>query len=218
MLVEINTLKPEIVTVLDGQGSVELVEHMGSDETITRFASICVGKEEAKNHKSLLKRLLLAEPVQHMTPFEHVCFAFRVKCPLFVRSQWVRHRSWCFLELSRRMTHVTEKDVYFSAKLPKRAHDKWKRDFEFYESLLAEGVKGEDARQVLTQNQMTEFYGTVKLRHLLDFFKQRDDEHAQSEIQEYAQAMKQLIRPYVPLTLKIFEAIKHEYKLCKEIE
>jgi len=40
----------------------------------------------------------------HTTPFEMCEFKFRVKAPLFVRSQWMRHRTWSYNEVSRRYT------------------------------------------------------------------------------------------------------------------
>ena len=52
---------------------------------------------------------------------------------------------------------------------------------------------------------MTTFWATVDLHNLLHFIELRDDEHAQKEIREYARAMKELIRPYVPHVVEYFE-------------
>jgi thymidylate synthase (FAD) len=50
---------------------------------------------------------------------------------------------------------------------------------------------------------MTTFWATVDLHNLLSFLQLRDSEHAQWEIRQYAQAIKQLIRPYLPSVAQI---------------
>lgn len=58
------------------------------------------GEDEAKDLK-LVK--YLAEH-KHMTPFEYQHATFLVECPLFIRSQIHRHRTFSFNEISRRYT------------------------------------------------------------------------------------------------------------------
>lgn len=77
--------------------------------------------------------------------------------------------------------------------------------FDNYKNLLEHGCPRELARIVLPLGTYTEMYATVDLHNLLHFLKLRDDEHAQYEIQVYAQAIKDLIRPVVPVTLDIWE-------------
>lgn len=54
------------------------------------------------------------------------------------------------------------------------------------------------ARMVLPLSTYTEFYWSVNLRSLMNFLHLRDSPHAQWEIQEYARAIKNLIRDYIP--------------------
>jgi thymidylate synthase (FAD) len=68
--------------------------------------------------------------------------------------------------------------------------------------LLDRGVCREQARGVLPQNLMTTFWATVDLSNLLHFLDLRDSDHAQSEIREYAKAIRTLIAPYVPHVIK----------------
>ena len=77
--------------------------------------------------------------------------------------------------------------------------------YSAYEKLLELGVCKEQARGILPQTMFTTFWATVDLRNLLHFIELRDDEHAQKEIREYAKAMKELIRPYVPHVVEYFE-------------
>ena len=74
-----------------------------------------------------------------------------------------------------------------------------------YNKLIEMGVCREQARGILPQNMFTTFWATVDLRNLLHFIELRDDSHAQKEIREYAKAMKELIRPYVPHVVEYFE-------------
>lgn len=77
--------------------------------------------------------------------------------------------------------------------------------YKTYLDLLAKGVCREQARGVLPQAMMTTFWYTVNLHSLLHFIELREDNHAQKEIQEYAIAMKELIKPFVPHVIEAFE-------------
>ncbi len=148
---------------------------------------------------------------------EHVAFTFSIHCPLFVRGQWHRHRTWAYNEISRRYTEVdmefyTPPVIRQQAKNNRQASiavddkalqesraliDKHNKDsFKLYEELLAAGVCREQARGVLPQNMMVTFWGTVNLSNLLHFLELRDSEHAQWEIREYAIAIKKLIQGF----------------------
>ena len=74
-----------------------------------------------------------------------------------------------------------------------------------YNQLLDGGVCREQARGVLPQNMMVTFWGTVDLSNLLHFLELRDSDHAQSEIREYAIAIKKLIKPIVPHVAAYYE-------------
>ena len=162
---------------------------------------------------------------KHTSPLEHMVFTFSIHCPLFIRGQWHRHRTWSYNEISRRYTEVdmefytpenlrrqAESDRQASVADPEfegaelqqaiAAHNQ--ASFELYEKLLASGVCREQARGVLPQNMMVTFWGTVDLSNLLHFLELRDSEHAQYEIREYAAAIKQLIKPIVPNVAKYF--------------
>jgi thymidylate synthase (FAD) len=78
---------------------------------------------------------------------------------------------------------------------------------ELYNKLLERGVCREQARGVLPQNMMVTFWATVDLSNLIHFLDLRDSEHAQWEIRQYAQAIKQLIKPVVPNVFDILKEI-----------
>lgn len=88
----------------DGIGTVEYVEHMGSDLTIVNSARVSFGKhkEELDEKDEKLIRYLVKH--KHTSTFEHNVVTFRFVVPLFVRSQHHRHRTWSYNEISRRYT------------------------------------------------------------------------------------------------------------------
>ena len=213
------------VKVLGGQGWIGLIDHLGTESTIVNAARVSFGKLKTEMDDRDVKLLEYLIANKHTSPLEHMVFTFSIHCPLFVRGQWHRHRTWSYNEISRRYTEVdmefytpenlrrqAESDRQASVADPEfegaelqqaiAAHNQ--ASFELYEKLLAAGVCREQARGVLPQNMMVTFWGTVDLSNLLHFLELRDSEHAQYEIREYAAAIKQLIKPIVPNVAKYF--------------
>jgi len=224
MLKAINSPPDNHIKVLGGQGWVGLINRMGSEVDIVNAARVSFGKMKDKfddKDYELLKYLL---ENKHTSPMEHVVFTFSIHCPLFVRSQWHRHRTWSYNEISRRYTefniefYVPEKLRRQSAnnrqasvddpdfedeELRKILDSHNKKSLELYEQLIKSGVCREQARGVLPQNMMVTFWGTVDLANLIHFLELRDSPHAQAEIREYAVAIKKLISPYIPHVIEI---------------
>ena len=213
------------VKVLGGQGWIGLIDHLGTESTIVNAARVSFGKLKTEMDDRDVKLLEYLIANKHTSPLEHMVFTFSIHCPLFVRGQWHRHRTWSYNEISRRYTEVdmefytpenlrrqAESDRQASVADPEfegaelqqaiAAHNQ--ASFELYEKLLASGVCREQARGVLPQNMMVTFWGTVDLSNLLHFLELRDSEHAQYEIREYAAAIKQLIKPIVPNVAQYF--------------
>lgn len=77
--------------------------------------------------------------------------------------------------------------------------------FERYSARLGEGVPREVARVNLPLSTYSRMFSTVDLLNLFHFITLRDSPHAQREIQVYAAAMKELVRPIVPYAVAAFE-------------
>ena len=213
------------VKVLGGQGWVGLIDHLGTEATIVNAARVSFGKLKTEMDDRDVKLLHYLIENRHTSPLEHVVFTFSIHCPLFIRGQWHRHRTWSYNEISRRYTEI-DMEFYTPSELRRQAESNRQASFsdpnfdgsamrelidahnkssmELYEKLLANGVCREQARGVLPQNMMVTFWGTVDLSNLLHFLELRDSEHAQYEIREYATAIKQLIKPIVPNVAKYF--------------
>ena len=220
------------VKVLGGQGWVGLIDHLGTESTIVNAARVSFGKiktEMDDRDKALLAYLI---DNRHTSPLEHMVFTFSVHCPLFIRGQWHRHRTWSYNEISRRYTEI-DLEFYTPVKLRKQAESNRQASYldesfddealreeirqqnikslELYNHLLDKGVCREQARGVLPQNMMVTFWGTVDLSNLLHFLALRDSDHAQSEIKEYAVAIKKLIKPIIPNVAAYFAGKGQEW-------
>ena len=75
----------------DKISSVELVRVSGSDLDIVNAARVSYGKistEVTERDKKLIAFLM---EHNHTSPFEHNQLSFRIKAPIFVSRQWMRH-------------------------------------------------------------------------------------------------------------------------------
>ncbi|MBO7147516.1 MAG: FAD-dependent thymidylate synthase [Lentisphaeria bacterium] len=215
------------VKVLDGQGWVGLIDHLGSEATIVNAARVSFGKLKTEMSDKDVKLLHYLIENKHTSPLEHLVFTFSIHCPLFIRGQWHRHRTWSYNEISRRYTEIdlefytpnglrrqaetnrqasVDSPDFDSSAMTEEIRQHNLKSLELYNSLLERGVCREQARGVLPQNMMVTFWGTVDLNNLLHFLELRDSEHAQWEIRQYASAIKQLIKPVIPNVVSYFEA------------
>ena len=212
-----NSLIGKQINILDN-GWIELQDIMGDDLAIVNAARASFLGESKGNEKD--KRLLfyLMEHY-HTGPFEQVEFKFRVKCPLFVARQWMRHRTWSYNELSRRYTSANI-EFYIpdgnkwrkQSEINKQASDGFinafynngfcnGRDFskfltfycedtlKYYNNMLDAGVAREMARMILPSNMYTEFIAKVDAHNLMHFLSLRMSPDAQYEIRVYAEAI-----------------------------
>ena len=88
----------------DGIGFVELVASMGTDLTIVNSARVSFGKHKEELDGKDKKLIHYLVKHKHTSTFEHNLVTFRMKVPLYVRSQHHRHRTWSYNEISRRYT------------------------------------------------------------------------------------------------------------------
>lgn len=90
----------------DNIGNVELVQHMGEDITIVNSARVSFGVEKKELDDKDIKLIKYLIKHKHTSTLEHNIATFRIKVPLFVRSQHHRHRTWSYNEISRRYTDL----------------------------------------------------------------------------------------------------------------
>ena len=163
---------------------------------------------------------------------------FRLKVPLFIRSQHHRHRTWSYNEISRRYTeenlqfyeprafrtqsksnrqasNLDNLDPimgYFEDGGPNHAsaaiRDHHRRSVSLYNELMEKGVCREQARGVLPQNLYTEYYATANLSNLIKFIELRTHDGAQWEIQKVAHACLSIAENLWPIAVSSYREIK----------
>lgn len=189
------------IKVLD-KGYVHLEDWMGGDESVARAARICY-QSEAKSPRAderLIQKLMASEP-KHNTVFEHATLRFRVKCPIFVARQWMRHRICSFNEKSLRYC-AADREYY----VPQDEEDveayvkHIEASFDLYEQLVAKGWHKERARGVLGTAVYTEFIWTVNFWSLANWLTKRLDPAAQWEHRQYALAILKIVLQVMPIS------------------
>ena len=139
----------------------------------------------------------------HYSPFGHCFASFHVKAPCFVARQLVKHKFLRWNEISRR--YVDDEPEFYTPDVWRGRADDIKQGssgevkvpylvpHEFnksalyeYETLLEAGVCPEQARMVLPQSTMTEWYWSGSLDAFADMCKLRCATDTQAETQEVA--------------------------------
>ncbi len=197
------------------------------DSAIVQAARVSYGPGTKKTSEDRgLIRYLMRH--RHTTPFEMVELKFHVSLPIFVARQWIRHRTASVNEMSGRYSVLPGKffkpnieEVRSQSKQNKQGRDeqlddatateflKWldqtDDNYAKYEEFVDEyGVAREMARVNLPVSIYTEWYWKIDLHNLLHFLSLRMDKHAQKEIQEYANAMFNMVQEIAPVTAEAF--------------
>ena len=126
-------MKKKIDIYGDGIGSVEYVQHMGSDLTIVNAARVSFGKHKDIMNEKDVKLIRYLINHKHTSTLEHNVITFRFTVPLFVRSQHHRHRTWSYNEISRR---YTDEDIKFYEPRSFRTQHKSNRQASNEENLI----------------------------------------------------------------------------------
>ena len=223
-----NTLPKQKVIELDplgdGISALQLIRISGSDVDVVNGARVSYGKYTDTLSERDEKLINFLMEHDHTSPFEHNQFSFRVKCPIYVARQWMRHRMSSYNEISYRYVQ-SSLEFYIPNKW--RAQDthnkqsstapfenealleKYKETLricgENYEHLIAQGVCREQARGLLPTCIYTEFIYTVNLHSLMNFLRLRLHPGAQWEIRVYAEGMLKLALPHFPISLKAWK-------------
>jgi thymidylate synthase (FAD) len=163
---------------------------------------------------------------KHISPFGHCFASFHIKAPIFVRSQLVKHEYLRVNEISRRYVDSAP-EFYVPDVWRGRAADKkqgssgvslWNhgqgtgyRDIEYevmdsvmslYLDMIAIGVAPEQARMVLPQSMMTEWWWSGSLDAFANMCNLRLPEDAQYESRLVAQQISDKMKDLFPVSWK----------------
>ena len=197
---------------------VQLIDKMGSDLTVVNAARVSFGKNKEVFEASDEKLISFLAKHNHWSPFAHCSLQFRIKAPIFVARQLVKHQvglSWN--EISRRYVDY-EPEYYMPKNWRLRAEDKKQgssnETIEYdiantiknanttYNDMLAKGIAPELARMVLPQNMMTEWYWSGTLYAFSRVCNLRCAEDTQSETRTIADGIQEICAKEFPISWK----------------
>jgi len=206
---------------------VTLIDSMGSDLTVVNAARVSFNKKSEWDEDNTLtvsdsNLISYLAMHKHMSPFGHCFASFHVKAPIFVARQLVKHKFLRWNEVSRRYVDY-EPELYEPNDWRGRSVDK-KQGSEgnvypdediisfykhasllSYNQLLEAGVAPEQARMVLPQSTMTEWYWSGSLDAFSDMCKLRRDYDAQYESRLVANSISMDMSTLYPASWKALQ-------------
>lgn len=198
---------------------VSLVDSMGNDLSVVNAARVSFQKISEKFKEGDIKLINYLAKHKHFSPFNHSFITVRVKAPIFVARQLVKHKFMPWNEVSRR--YVDEEPEFYFPEFWRAKADNVKQGssdtavdlswmaiektvsdcLSSYLVMLDEGVCPEQARMVLPQNMMTEWIWSGTLGAFADMLKLRLDPHTQYESRIVAEKIKEIVSPIFPVSL-----------------
>ena len=179
---------------------VKLIDHMGTDLTVINAARVSFGKRKEEFTEGDKKLIAYLAKHNHWSPFGHCTIQFHIEAPIFVARQLVKHQvGLVWNEISRRYVD-TEPEFHFVEEWRGSPDNKKQGSSDevinisthiqddyidmctyTYRYLLEQGVCPEQARIVLPQSLMTEWYWSGTLYAFARVCNLRCSEDAQYE-------------------------------------
>jgi len=211
--------------------NVNLIDVMGTDLSVVNAARVSFAKESNEFSKQDAKLINYLAKHNHWSPFGHASLQFRIKAPIFVARQLVKHQvGLVWNEVSRRYVD-SEVEFYKPWQWRGRPTDKKQgsSDVEIdinprnslvdeydqackkakwtYEHLLSLGVAPEQARMVLPQSMYTEWYWSGTLMAFARVCNLRCKEDTQLETQVIGNQIDEMAKELFPTS---WGALRHD--------
>jgi thymidylate synthase (FAD) len=221
-------------------GFVELVDRMLIDPAVkvVNTARISFGK----GHKEIItekdrKLIKYLWKKKHSSPFRHTYYSFKIKAPVFVLRQWMKHQVGCAWN-EQSFRYVEAEDSFhcpsrfrgppsvnikqgsgadIDSVAQEKAHKAYQfsvnMSFEIYKELLEYGVCKEQARAVLPLCIFTQATWTASLQAIIHFLNLRLAKDSQAEMRYYAEAIRETLEedPNLKFILEVcLESCKNE--------
>jgi len=206
---------------------VTYIDHMGSDLSVVNAARVSFGKQSdwmPRVHNGEPKVLQFKDSKlikylakhKHTSPFGHAFASFHVKAPVFVARQLVKHKFLRWNEISRR--YVDDPPEFFKPDYWRGRAENVKQGSSgevksnanvayqyhkiegLYKQLLDEGVCPEQARMILPQSMMTEWYWSGSLDAFADMCHLRCKPDTQEETREVAELIEDQMMSLFPVS------------------
>lgn len=214
-----------MMSIIKTTTQVEYVDHFGDDNSVVNAARVSFNKEAGlyPNEQNMKLIRYLAEH-NHKSCFNHAFVSFRVKAPIFVARQLVKHEYLPWNETSRR--YVDDTPEFFKLEWRYRpdksikqgsgdivsTEDQDKADAIFwslaehslkaYNDLLALNIAPEQARAALLLDTCTEWVWSGSLFAFAKMCNLRLDSHTQKEATEVASQISDKMQELFPVSWK----------------
>ena len=196
--------------------NVEIIDMMGTDLSVVNAARVSFAKESTEFSKGDEKLINFLAKHNHWSPFGHASMQFRIKAPIFVARQLVKHQvGLVWNEVSRRYVD-DEPEFYIPNEWRLKADDKKQgssdETIEYnidgavqfvtqtYNNLLKANVAPEMARMILPQNLYTEWYWSGTLMAFARVCNLRCKPDTQRETQQIAQMIDDAAKELFPIS------------------
>ena len=206
------------------QIKVTYIDHCGSDLTTVNAARVSFGKKHGEFQDKDAGLIKYLAKHKHMSPFGHAFASFHVKAPIFVARQLVKHKFLRWNEISRRYVK-SDPEFYYPNHYRQASNDKKQGSGERvsdtvanasiknvtrhmaqcliqYQNLLSDGVCEEQARMVLPQSTMTEWYWSGSLDAFIDMCNLRCKSDTQYETRLVADYIRSEMIKLFPVSVE----------------
>ena len=202
---------------------VEFIDKMGTDLSVVNAARVSYAKFKDKFENKDEKLIKFLAEHNHWSPFAHASLQFRIKAPVFVARQLVKHQvGLVWNEISRRYVDYTP-ELYEPKEWRGRpqnskqgsdgtvsidSNEKHRLDMTMeqckiiYNSLIGKGIAPEQARMVLPQSMMTEWIWSGTLYAFARVCNLRCAKDTQEETREVANQIHNICKEEFPISWK----------------
>jgi thymidylate synthase (FAD) len=195
-----------------------LLKHMGDDLDVVNAAKVSFAKESKEFDDNSVRLIKYLAKHKHMSPFGHCFASFHVKAPIFVARQLVKHKFLRWNEVSRRYVddepEFYQPDVWRGKSADKKQGSEgavggpWSLlvDQEamdtllLYTGLIKKGIAPEQARMVLPQSTMTEWWWSGSLDAFADMCNLRCKPDTQYETRIVANQISEKMTQLFPVS------------------
>jgi thymidylate synthase (FAD) len=206
--------------------SVKLVWCTENPEQIISYCGRVSNPANQENYDTAPRLLKYLVKNHHWSPFEMASMCIELNTSRGVAAQILRHRSFCFQELSQRYMDVSEvgADVPHLRRqdaknrqssiddipdINEAFHDRieehYKNSFDLYKDLVDQGVAKECARFVLPLSTNTKMYMSGTIRSWIHYCQVRTSWDTQKEHRDIAMQVRDILLEQLPSLREILE-------------
>ena len=208
--------------------TVILLDKMGTDLSVVNAARVSYSKEKLEFDGKDEKLIKYLAEHEHWSPFAHASLQFRIKAPIFVARQLVKHQvGLVWNEVSRRYVDFppelyrpdawrgrpknskqgSDGTVELGQTIDHNLETTMESCLILYNTMIQKGVAPEQARMVLPQSMMTEWYWSGTVYAFARVCNLRCKPDTQKETQDVANVIDKLAKDAFPHSWKYLRKV-----------